>query len=123
LNRAFIKQQRGRLEALRRQLLGSEQIELEQERILREERGSESQEFEEEAQSMAQQEINQGLRNVNGRRVRAIERALQKIDEGSYGLSDLSGEAISKERLEATPEATLTADEEQLREVREQRGD
>lgn len=37
-----------------------------------------------------------------------IERALAKIDDGTYGLSDVSGEAIPKERLDAVPYASLT---------------
>lgn len=37
-----------------------------------------------------------------------ITRAYQKIDEGTYGLSDRSGKAIPAERLEVLPYATLT---------------
>ncbi|MBC8137510.1 MAG: hypothetical protein H8F28_16635 [Fibrella sp.] len=40
-----------------------------------------------------------------------IERAMAKIEDGTYGLSDLSGTAIAKERLEAMPYATLTVEE------------
>jgi len=40
-----------------------------------------------------------------------IARALEKLDEGTYGLSDRSGEPIPAERLEALPYATLTASE------------
>ncbi len=40
-----------------------------------------------------------------------IGRALEKLDEGTYGLSDRSGEPIPAERLEALPYATLTASE------------
>jgi DnaK suppressor protein len=43
-------------------------------------------------------------------------RALQKIDESTYGLSDLSGEPIPKARLEIVPEAFLTVQEEEERE-------
>jgi DnaK suppressor protein len=46
------------------------------------------------------------------RRLENIERALQKIDEGTYGLSDESGEPIPKGRLEAVPEAIRTVDEQ-----------
>jgi DnaK suppressor protein len=37
---------------------------------------------------------------------------LRKVEEGTYGLSDLSGKAIARERLEAIPEAICTLDEE-----------
>jgi DnaK suppressor protein len=40
--------------------------------------------------------------------LRQIERALDKIDEGTYGTCDLSGEPIPLARLEAIPYATTT---------------
>jgi DnaK suppressor protein len=36
---------------------------------------------------------------------------LQKIEDGTYGLSDTSGEPIPRERLEAMPEAIHTVSE------------
>jgi len=41
--------------------------------------------------------------------LRQIERALEKIEENSYGVCDISGEEIPKARLEAIPYATMTA--------------
>ena len=49
-------------------------------------------------------------------RLAQINRALQKIDEGTYGLSDISGERISTARLHALPEASTTLQEQQARE-------
>lgn len=40
--------------------------------------------------------------------VRQIDRALEKIEEGTYGICDLSGDEIPKKRLEAIPYATMT---------------
>lgn len=40
--------------------------------------------------------------------LKRIERALQKIDEDSYGICDLTGEEIPLPRLEAVPYATMT---------------
>lgn len=40
--------------------------------------------------------------------LRQIERALDKIKEGTYGVCDLSGEEIPLPRLEAIPYATMT---------------
>ncbi len=40
--------------------------------------------------------------------LRQIERALEKIVEGSYGVCDISGEEIPKARLDAMPYATTT---------------
>lgn len=38
-----------------------------------------------------------------------IDRALQKIDEGTYGVCDITGEEIPRGRLEAVPYAVTTA--------------
>lgn len=40
-----------------------------------------------------------------------IERALQRIEEGTYGISEVSGKPIPIERLEAVPYATTLVDE------------
>lgn len=40
--------------------------------------------------------------------LRQIDRALEKIAEGTYGVCDLSGEEIPAKRLEAVPYATMT---------------
>lgn len=40
--------------------------------------------------------------------LRQIDRALEKIEEGSYGVCDLTGEEIPIKRLEAIPYATMT---------------
>lgn len=40
--------------------------------------------------------------------LRQIDRALIKLDEGSYGVCDISGEEIPMKRLEAIPYATMT---------------
>lgn len=39
-----------------------------------------------------------------------VDRALQKIEEGTYGICDVSGEPIPKSRLELIPYATLTVE-------------
>lgn len=40
--------------------------------------------------------------------LRQIERALEKIDEETYGVCDVTGEEIPLPRLEAVPYATMT---------------
>ena len=40
--------------------------------------------------------------------LRQIERALEKIDEGTYGVCDITGDDIPVKRLEAIPYATMT---------------
>jgi RNA polymerase-binding transcription factor len=40
-----------------------------------------------------------------------VERALQRIEKGTYGISEVSGKPIPVERLEAIPYATTLVDE------------
>lgn len=44
-------------------------------------------------------------------RLATVERALQRLDDGTYGRSIQSGLEIPEERLEADPAAELTTDE------------
>ena len=113
----FIATQRERLLTLKRELLGNEEGGIAAERRLQEERGSEAEEYEDDAQRMEQDIAYQALRDVNDRRIGDIERALQKIAEGTYGLSDESGVPIPKARLDAMPEAILTVEEQEKREA------
>jgi DnaK suppressor protein len=41
-----------------------------------------------------------------GEKLADVERALEKLDEGTYGICDVCGEPIAPERLEAMPWAT-----------------
>ncbi|WP_267221096.1 TraR/DksA family transcriptional regulator [Dyella silvae] len=116
LSPEFIAHQRERLEHLRRQVLGSELTENARLRSYTEQIGDEAEEFEDTAQDLEQEEVRQAQHDVDEQRVNDIERALQKIDDGTYGFSDVSGKPIPKARLEATPEAILTIDEEKARE-------
>jgi DnaK suppressor protein len=52
-----------------------------------------------------------------------LERALRKMESGTYGVSEASGEPIGFDRLSATPWARLTAaEEERLEREARQRG-
>lgn len=51
--------------------------------------------------------------------VRKIEQALERIDDGSYGYCEDTGEPIGLARLEARPIATLTVDAQERREMKE----
>lgn len=52
--------------------------------------------------------INLELSNKEMNILRQIDRALEKIDEDTYGVCDLTGEEIPLKRLEAIPYATMT---------------
>jgi DnaK suppressor protein len=69
-------------------------------------------EFEDDAQRLdtLEREGNLVARDVD--RLQQVDRALEKIKDGTYGLSDISGKLIPGERLEAVPEAICTVDEE-----------
>ncbi len=44
--------------------------------------------------------------------LKQVRKALQRLDNGTYGLSEVSGKEIPLERLEAVPYATRLVDEE-----------
>ena len=48
-----------------------------------------------------------------------IDQALKRIDDGSYGYCDDTGEEIGLKRLEARPVATLTLEAQERRETKE----
>jgi RNA polymerase-binding protein DksA len=53
--------------------------------------------------------------NVRDRKELAqVKRALERIEQGTYGLSEVSGKPIPIERLEAVPQATTLVDERPL---------
>lgn len=52
--------------------------------------------------------INMELTEKEFTLLRQIDRALEKIEENTYGICDISGEQIPVARLEAVPYATMT---------------
>ena len=54
-----------------------------------------------------EQEFTLGLIENEEEMLRAIDEALERIDEGSYGKCESCGKPISKERLKAIPHASL----------------
>src|SRR5215472_6477422 len=53
-----------------------------------------------------------GVAGQEGSLLSEIDRALAKIDQGTYGVSEQSGRPIPLERLRAEPTARFTAEEE-----------
>jgi DnaK suppressor protein len=114
---AFIERQKSRLTKMRQQILRVRR-DLENEgEGAKGELSGQAREFEDEAQKLTTLELEENLEVAEEGRLAAIERALQKIDEGTYGLSDASGAPIPSERLEAYPEALHTLEEQQAREA------
>lgn len=52
--------------------------------------------------------VNLEISNKESTVLRQVERALEKIDDGSYGVCDITGDDIPIKRLEAIPYATMT---------------
>jgi DnaK suppressor protein len=98
-DQAFLRHQRQRLMEIRAQLRAA---------TLNTQSHGESGEYEDDAQKLAMLEVEGTLVAHDLRRLAQVERALAKIEDGTYGLSDSSGQPIPKERLEAMPEATDT---------------
>ena len=65
------------------------------------------------SQSIFTREMDATVEQQVERRLGEIDRALQKIEEGTYGICDDTGEEIPKGRLEAVPEAIRTVEAQQ----------
>jgi DnaK suppressor protein len=63
------------------------------------------------AQPLTAQGMDEAMASSFRDRLDAIDRALKRLDEGTYGLSVRSGEPIPDERLDADPAAELTIQE------------
>lgn len=60
------------------------------------------------ASAMMDKEIDLSVEDEIMDLLNAIDHALEKIEDGTYGICDISGEAIPKSRLELIPWASLT---------------
>ena len=86
----------------------------------REDRDSEDQQdadIADPAQSLTQEGMDDALADSLRERLAALERAEQRLADGTYGRSVLSGKPIPDERLEAYPAAELTVEEAAAREA------
>jgi DnaK suppressor protein len=114
LDQEFIAQQKQRLQDLRVELERVRDGLQDDERF----RAEEEEDFTEHdsgdmSQSLFTRELDATVEHQVDRRLKYVDRALQKIEEGTYGLSDDSGDPIPRGRLEAVPEAIRTVEEQQ----------
>jgi len=114
LDQEFIARQKQRLQDLKAELERVRHGLREDERF----RAEEEEDFTQHdsgdmSQSLFTREVDATVEQQVERRLQYVERALQKIEEGTYGFSDDSGEPIPRGRLEAVPEATRTVEEQQ----------
>jgi DnaK suppressor protein len=104
------EQVRARLRAERAEVQG---LLAEAEAAVRQDRESEQEvgDIADPAQSLAAEGVDDAVAASLRDRLAALDRAEQRLDEGSYGRSVRSGQPIPEERLEADPAAELTVEE------------
>lgn len=114
LDRDFIENQRQRLIDLRDEL-GAVRDGLEEDQRELQGQGDDFEETDsgDMSQSIFDREMDASVGEQIERRLGEIERALEKIEEGTYGVCDDTGEEIPKGRLEAVPEAVRTVEAQQ----------
>jgi DnaK suppressor protein len=113
LDQQFVESQRERLVGLRDELVRIKEGMSADEKDLGETEGETTLDSGDLSQDMFTREMDASIGEQVERRLRGVDRALQKIEEGTYGLSDDSGESIPRGRLEAVPEAIRTVEEQQ----------
>ena len=113
LDAAFIEAKRRELMSLREKLLKSADTTEREEVTVKDAAAGQSREYEDDAQELDTLETEGTLVNRSVERLARVDRALAKIDAGTYGFSDVSGERIPKERLNAMPEAVNTLREQE----------
>jgi DnaK suppressor protein len=117
LDTAFLSRQKRRLTELRQQVLQVRRGEESAEASANADTRDQAREYEDDAQKLAALELEGNLEAADDDRLSNIERALQKIEDGTYGLSDASGAPIPMERLEAAPDALYTLAEQKSRDA------
>jgi|HubBroStandDraft_4_1064222.scaffolds.fasta_scaffold1269232_1 DnaK suppressor protein len=118
LGSEYLDRKRRELTRLRDALRGTADAEEAEETDINSEAGSQAREYEDDAQRLDTLELAGGLVGRDVQRLRRVERALEKIDEGTYGLSDVSGDRIPDSRLEAMPDAINTvAEQERIEQI------
>jgi DnaK suppressor protein len=112
LDAEYIDQKRYQLTKLRDELrkaasfVEGEELNIKNESIL------EAREYEDDAQKLDMLERDGHLVARDVDRLTRVERALKKIQEGTYGFSDVSGQRIPRDRLDVIPEAINTLSEQ-----------
>jgi DnaK suppressor protein len=113
LEPAFIASQRQKLVAEQTRLARMLEHEDNEDHLVAGADAGQANEIEDLAQDLTIIETNDAVSATLVEQRRRVERALAKIEEGTYGFSDQSGEPIDPARLHAYPEALLTLEEEE----------
>jgi DnaK suppressor protein len=113
LDAPFIEAKRRELMSLRETLRRSAGSTEREEDTVKDAASRQSREYEDDAQELDTLETEGILVNRTVEKLARVDRALAKINAGTYGLSDVSGEPIPEERLNALPEAVNTIREQE----------
>lgn len=114
LKKTEIKEYQKRLEEMRRQLTSHLAVASADAKVFDESAGY-SQHQADQGTDDFDKTISLELSSQDYKKLKLIDRALQKIAENSYGICDVSEQPIPKARLDAVPWATMTvAAQEQL---------
>ncbi len=113
LDEKFVVQQKERLQDLKEELLRVRRGMEEDERQRSEEERDTQLDSGDMSQEMFTREMDATIGEQVERRLKDVDRALQKIEEGTYGICDNTGEPIPRGRLEAVPEAIRTVEAQQ----------
>ena len=117
LDKEFVDKQRERLEELRAELVGMVRgLEEDQQDRGESEGDMTENDSGDMSQSLFTREMDATVEQTMEKRLESVDRALQKIEEGTYGICDDTGEPIPRGRLEAMPEAIYTVEAQQRRE-------
>jgi DnaK suppressor protein len=117
LDKEFVEKQRERLEELRAELTRMvEGLEEDQQDRAESEGDMTENDSGDMSQSLFTREMDATVEQTIEKRLESVDRALQKIEEGTYGICDDTGELIPRGRLEAIPEAIYTVEAQQRRE-------
>jgi DnaK suppressor protein len=117
LDKEFVEKQRERLEELRAELTRMvEGLEEDQQDRAESEGDMTENDSGDMSQSLFTREMDATVEQTMEKRLESVDRALQKIEEGTYGICDDTGEPIPRGRLEAMPEAIYTVEAQQRRE-------
>ena len=116
----FLAKVREHLDDMKAKLLSEIESELRAEREGNKDEGMDTYDL---ASEERDREINFILSDRERVKIKSIEDALQRLDDGSYGVCDSCGLEIAEERLEALPFTRLCRDcqQDQEREARSQR--
>ena len=117
LDKEFVEKQSERLEELRDELARMvEGLEEDQQDRAESEGDMTENDSGDMSQSLFTREMDATVEQTMEKRLESVDRALQKIEEGTYGICDDTGEPIPRGRLEAMPEAIYTVEAQQRRE-------